>query len=380
MPGLEPALLRFGGDKAQISELIDSTARSSPEVGLVGYLPIDASLVPSGLFSSVKTELTSMASYHGTDCHEIVEALNLDDVLDLRAEALSGGQLVRAAIGIIATARPKAWILDRCFEWLDQDQRETVRRFFEIELAAGIPVTEIACRDRWLLGRRDQARSRVPNYPSCNPTSHPAMIVDRLEALVGSFRLGPISFTVHQGERIALLGPNGSGKTTLARALLGLISIQGRIVHKELSCQKSGSVLAFQNPDHQIFRPTVRIEIEEAAERLGAFDVTRVREVIDILGLGVLLDRDPLSLPFGTRRLVTIAAALVPSLSVAILDEPSAFLDNEQVARVTEAAKKASESGTSIIAISHDPQFVSTFATRVLRMRNGQLSIGEEQK
>jgi energy-coupling factor transporter ATP-binding protein EcfA2 len=366
------SLVRLTEEATQLGDLLASIEL---RVGRVGYVPRDPAIVPSGLFTTVGEEGTSLASYHGTNWSVIVEKLALEDILPLPPNSLSGGQAVRAAIAITAAVKPRAWLLDRCFEWLDSKSRAAVRAFFSQELKAGRIVTEVANRDNWLLGPEVGCNTIHSSHPQGEPppSGERALIAEGLCVDFPGISIGPINLVVHRGERLALLGPNGSGKTSVARAILGLIEHRGRVHFPGHSGQRASAVIAFQNPDHQLFRPTVRREIEEAARRLDAFNPERADAMVRSLELGHFLDADPLALSFATRRLITIAAALIPNVPVTILDEPSAFLDKDQVASVVLAAQDAARRGTAVMAISHDDIFVDAFASRLMLLKGGQL-------
>lgn len=154
--------------------------------------------------------------------------------------------------------------------------------------------------------------------------------------------LGHISFKIHSGEKVVLLGCNGSGKSTLLKILDGLIApTAGRYFYRNdeitpaslkataLHRRFRGEVaLLFQNPDVMLFNPTVFDEIAFGPRQMGLPDVEeRVRHWAGVLGLNLFLNRPPFSLSGGEKQKVCLAALLALEPRVLLLDEPAAALD-----------------------------------------------------
>ena len=147
------------------------------------------------------------------------------------------------------------------------------------------------------------------------------------------------------GEKLILAGANGVGKTTLAETILGFIPFEGEIIFdgkpikeksdfKELR-RRVGYV--FQNPDDQLFMPTVREELAFGPENLGlpAEEIERRIERVALkLGIKALLDKPVFELSYGQKRLVSIACVLTMEPPLLILDEPTNGLDRENWERV----------------------------------------------
>jgi len=151
-----------------------------------------------------------------------------------------------------------------------------------------------------------------------------------------------VSFGIHPGEKVVLLGANGSGKSTLLKILNGLVfpsegqvwfgseeisrrNLKRREFHRRF---RSEVVLLFQNPDAMIFNPTVYDEIAFGPRQLGLTDEEdRVRRWASELGLSDHLDRPPFQLSSGEKQKLCLAALLVLEPKVLLLDEPTANLD-----------------------------------------------------
>ena len=153
----------------------------------------------------------------------------------------------------------------------------------------------------------------------------------------GTKALHDVNLQVPHGQRLALLGPNGAGKSTLLLHLNGLLRGSGdvrvlgmdvREPHLRLIRQQVG--LVFQNPDDQLFMPTVFDEVAYAALNAGygREEVERrVSAALDMAGIEALRHKHPANLSVGEKKRVAIASVLVTDNRLLLLDEPSAGLD-----------------------------------------------------
>jgi len=180
-----------------------------------------------------------------------------------------------------------------------------------------------------------------------------------------------IDFKIREGERITVIGANGSGKTTLLHMLDGLIfpdqgiiKAFGRIL-KERDFndedffrgfrKKVG--LVFQNPDIQLFCPTVKEDILFGPLQLGINKEQikkRLQEVVAILGIEDLLERAPHQLSIGEKRKVAIASTLIIEPDILLLDEPTAGLDPFTSRQIIDIIIHSSLKGKSIVTATHD--------------------------
>ena len=148
--------------------------------------------------------------------------------------------------------------------------------------------------------------------------------------------LNNVSFQLQNGELLGIAGPNGCGKTTLIKHLNGLFKAQsgqvllhGEPVSKPKDLTKSVGIV-FQNPDEQIFFPTVREDISFGPANLGLSKEevnSRVHEALHALDIEHLIDRTFFSLSFGEKKKVAIAGVLAMRPKVIVLDEPTIGLD-----------------------------------------------------
>jgi len=199
----------------------------------------------------------------------------------------------------------------------------------------------------------------------------------------GTLALEGISLEISRGERIGLIGENGSGKTTLCKHLCGLlipsrgeVLIEGRRI-KDMSipeiARKVG--LLFQNPDNQLFCSTVREEVLFGLRNIGLNEreaESRCRRYVRMLGLQEYVDRSPLMLSLGVRRLVTIASVLAMEQDIVLLDEPTAWLDRAQAALAMEAIRDFSASGRTVVIVSHNMKLIAELTERSIILSHGR--------
>jgi cobalt/nickel transport system ATP-binding protein len=147
-----------------------------------------------------------------------------------------------------------------------------------------------------------------------------------------------VDLHVHPGERVAVLGPNGAGKTTLVLHLNGIllpgagsVSVSGLpVAGPNLAEIRRRVGIVFQDPDDQLFMPTVRDDVAFGPRNLGLRGAELDRVVMDALervGMADYVDRPPHHLSFGQRRRVAVATVLAMQPEILVLDEPSSNLD-----------------------------------------------------
>ena len=193
--------------------------------------------------------------------------------------------------------------------------------------------------------------------------------------------LRDISFTLHQGECLAVVGANGAGKTTLLKHLNGLLrpsSGQIFIMEQDAGIFKVSDLarfvgMAFQNPDNQFFKLTVRDEICVGAKVLGRYDESWLQELIDLFGLEHLLNRPPYRLSGGEKKRVAFAAALACKPQILALDEPTAGQDLNFRRALGKVLAQLREMGQAIFLVTHDLSFAEQYAHRWLLLSAGKI-------
>ena len=197
----------------------------------------------------------------------------------------------------------------------------------------------------------------------------------------GKSAVDRVSFAIAPGENVALIGANGAGKTSLLLALVGVLPAKSggvtvgetALSRKTLREVRSRVGLVFQNPDDQLFMPSIFEDVAFGPRNFGldeAQTAERVEKVLSQLGIERLRDRSPLKLSGGEKRLCAIAAVLATEPEFLLFDEPTAFLDPR--ARRKLAATLGNMTQGKLIA-THDLPFAADACTRVLLLRDGKL-------
>jgi len=199
----------------------------------------------------------------------------------------------------------------------------------------------------------------------------------------GETGLVDINFKIYKGEKIVLLGANGSGKSTLLMLMNGLVfpnkgeikALGVPLTEENLSREnysfnfRRRCGFVFQNPDVQLFNPSVWEEIAFGPLHAG-FDLEeihrRVNDVIAILNLDHLKNRPPFKLSGGEKKKVALASVLSLNPEILLLDEPTENLDARSQGWLVETLLKLHESGKTIIATMHDLNILPVIADRVI--------------
>jgi energy-coupling factor transporter ATP-binding protein EcfA2 len=200
--------------------------------------------------------------------------------------------------------------------------------------------------------------------------------------------LRDVSLQIMPGELVALIGQNGSGKTTLARHLNGLLRpLAGRVLVGEDDTREVpvGRLArhvgyVFQNPDHQLFLPSVRREVTYGPQQLGLRGAdleSRVAATLERFGLTQLAEHHPAMLGRGLRRLTALAAVHAMGPRLLVLDEPTGGLDVRQTARLMEMLHTLVADGQSVVLITHEMPLVAQHATRVIALHDGEVVADE---
>jgi len=188
-----------------------------------------------------------------------------------------------------------------------------------------------------------------------------------------------VDLHVHRGERVALLGPNGAGKTTLVLHLNGILTagrgtvrVAGLDVSKpHLQEIRRRVGVVFQDPDDQLFMPTVRDDVAFGPANLGIHGAALDARVADALGkVGMLeyADRPPHHLSFGQRRRVAVATVLSMQPEILVLDEPSSNLDP---ASRRELAEILDSLDVTLLMVTHDLPYALQICQRSVVLSDG---------
>lgn len=202
----------------------------------------------------------------------------------------------------------------------------------------------------------------------------------------GTVALRGVSLSVARGERVALLGANGSGKSTLLLHLNGIlahpggqaghggVSIFGIEVGKSTLKEARKRVgLVFQNPDDQLFSPTVFDDVAFGPRNMGLRKeelADRVRESLAAVGLSGYEERSAFHLSFGEKKRISIATVLAMRPEILVLDEPTSNLDPRRRREILTLLQQLG--GTQIIA-THDLNFAGKLCHRAIVLERGEV-------
>ncbi len=197
--------------------------------------------------------------------------------------------------------------------------------------------------------------------------------------------LDGINFSVKPGERVVLLGANGAGKSTLFKHLNGILKAPpGQVLIKGQPISSSNIKdvrrtigLVFQDPDDQIFSPTVAQDVAFGPMNLGLPPdkiERRVKRALEMVGLTGYEDRAPHHLSGGEKKRVAIAGILAMKPEVLVLDEPTSGLDPGTAARLMRLIMEMNRKlGITMIIATHEVDMVPEFAQRVCIMSGGKI-------
>ena len=196
----------------------------------------------------------------------------------------------------------------------------------------------------------------------------------------GQQALTDVNLTVYHGESVAIIGPNGAGKSTLLLHLNGIlrsngaVKVLGRPVDdRNLRWVRSKVGLVFQDPDDQLFSPTVFDDVAFGPINMGYPEAEVYRAVtraLDWVGMKGYELRSPHHLSLGEKKRIAIATALSMAPEILVIDEPTSNLDPASKWSLIGLLK--SLPGTKIV-VSHDLELVKALCQRVIVLDQGRV-------
>lgn len=197
-----------------------------------------------------------------------------------------------------------------------------------------------------------------------------------------------VNLQVQQGEVVAIVGLSGSGKSTLIYNICGIIphiysgEIKGQakiwgkdILNMKLSEISTKIGIVFQDPDTQLFSPTVENEIAFGPENLCVPREEiglRIKKVLEIVNMTEYRLENPNNLSGGQKQLIAIASVLAMETEILLFDEILSQIDEEGKRKIKDVIKGLKEEGKTIILIEHDLDNLQV-ADRVLQLKDGIL-------
>lgn len=216
--------------------------------------------------------------------------------------------------------------------------------------------------------------------------NHPSLEIKQLAFAYpdGNQALFGVDLQIAKGERVALLGPNGAGKTTLVMHLNGIhpaqhgevliagekIDIENKAALKRIRSQVG---IVFQDPDDQLFMPTVREDIGFGPYNLGLRGPEldqAINNALAQVGMLDFIDRAPHHLSFGQRRRIAVAGVLAMKPEILVLDEPSSNLDPASRRELAEILKSLE---ITLLMVTHDLPYALELCPRSLILSGGKI-------
>jgi len=224
-------------------------------------------------------------------------------------------------------------------------------------------------------------------------TIAPSLLIEELAFAYpdGNQALFGVNLRIERGERVALLGPNGAGKTTLVMHMNGIhpaehgrVSVAGEIIDtkdKDLVRRIRGKVgVVFQDPDDQLFMPTVGEDIAFGPYNMGLRGSeldSAVDEALSQVGMLEYKDRPPHHLSFGQRRRVAVATVLAMKPEILVMDEPSSNLDPASRRELADIVRSLD---VTIVMVTHDLPYAFELCERSVILSGGIIVADDSTK
>lgn len=227
--------------------------------------------------------------------------------------------------------------------------------------------------------------------PKATVKDEPILTLDKVDFSYENKQatLKDVSFTLHKGEMISIVGNNGAGKSTLSRLICGFErGHSGRMLYKGTDmtqdtiyqrAEKIGMVM--QNPNHMISKHMIYDEVALGLVMKGLPEAEikeKVEHVLQICGLYAYRNWPISALSFGQKKRVTIASILVLNPDIIILDEPTAGQDFYHYTQMMEFLVELNEQGKTIIMVTHDMHLMLEYTKRSIVLANGQIIADDE--
>lgn len=348
---------------------------------------------------------------------EVCSLLGVDRLMDRSIFPLSSGEKQRIAIASVCAMRPKVLVLDEPSANLDSDAVEQLAVLLSRLKKRGTTIVLSEHRfhyakdmlDRMVVMEdgeviceytREQARSlgdgELQRMGLRSFTDPVLAVGKRVASNAGdylqcehvslSFSSGPVlsdvTFSAQKGRVLAIAGCNGAGKSSVCRMVSGLcrqsvgvMRFGGTALNKKRRVRESFFVQ--QDSDYQMYAATVEDEFA-VGRGYRALTHEAVLGHLEAVGLGEMVDRNPLSLSGGQKQRLLLALAASWDKKVLVLDEPTSGLDGANMRLTADLISSLAASGACILLITHDLELLALVADSVLYMERGSVSYHKE--
>jgi len=359
----------------------------------IAYVPTNPLLAFSGMATALRDELALSMAFLGwpyevwhEHIDDVAKAFSLSSLLDRDPFTLSGGERARAALAVALIKKPSILLIDDVFPSIDREHTEAIQVVLNEQTRVGLSIIQTLSRmpsdlskplNILRLDETDMGSLELPNEDidedgtedssGTGGTQPERLVASELCYTFpgsGGFRLGPITLEFAAGHVYSIEGHNGAGKSTLLCTLAGLYTPtdgrleirhgQERTLLPRLRVRHQWAryvQLCFQDPEEQLYLPTVRAELSECHRR-KAVDSQK-------------MDLEP--------RMVTLAAVFGVAPPFILLDEPTAGLDEWMSSALARAIARHVQHGGIVIMNSHDTSFAASVADERIELQNGRL-------
>lgn len=361
--------------------------------------------------------------------HQTMAQMGLRQLGDRDTFSLSGGEKQKVALAGVLAMQPSLLVLDEPLASLDpmsaQESLDRIRQLADQGMAvvivehrvedvlrinpdrilylsegqikylgpvagfeAAVDPRDVKLPASVIMEHAKAAAAASPYHPQVGKKGKNGRTLVRFEEVSFSYEEGKqvleeVNTEIQRGDVIAVLGPNGAGKTTLVKHAIGLLKpkrgqvLVGGKSTADLSVAEVANTLGyvFQSPSHMLFAPTVREELSFGPKNLGHPPERVERDVesaIEIMNLGGMEEDAPLSLSFGQRKRVSIAAILAMESKILVMDEPTAGQDYRNYMEFMDSILDI-HSFEAVLFITHDVDLAVVYANRVWLIQGGRL-------
>jgi cobalt/nickel transport system ATP-binding protein len=211
-----------------------------------------------------------------------------------------------------------------------------------------------------------------------------AIEINHLYFSYKDFFLQDVNMSLHLGEQKALVGLNGSGKTTLFKLILGLLEPESGTIHvferkverENLREIRKDVGFLFQNPDDQLFAPTVWEDVAFGPRNLGMTPEEvekRVEWALGVVDMANFIDRPVNQMSHGEAKRVALAGIITMRPKILLLDEPFAGLDFPMISTMVDIIHNLRNEGISVLYTTHNRFFLENWADSVAVLQAGKM-------